>query len=129
MADAYVFRGFMVPVNLKSAAATLIVPVMTGKRFIPRTAFMRIKTVAGGSFTTVSMKIGNGGAFEICAAQAFTLAAGAGVANNLLEFAMNGSSVKSAFDIGTTGISVTVTVASNMATTHVADVYLEGYVI
>jgi hypothetical protein len=127
MADALLKRAFFITgVNLKSAAGTLIVPVISGKRFIPRACIVRIVT-ASGAGTTATVKLGNGGAFDIAAAQG--LGAGSMAANNLVELNLNGSSFKFAMDIGTTGISFTVTVASTLATAHTCDVYLEGYVV
>lgn len=126
MATAINFRAFDVSVNLKTASSVLIVPAITGKRFIPRACFLRIISAAGAG-TTATVKVGNGGAFEICNAQ--SLGGGSIVANNLVELLLNGSTYKFAMDIGSTGISITVTVASTLATGHTAQVYLEGYII
>ena len=116
-------------INLKSAAGTLIVPAYTGKKFLPRAALIHIKTASGTGFTTFSAKLGNGGAFDIAASQAFGSITFAGVADTWLEMALNGSARKFAMDIGSTGISFTVTVASNISVAHTADVYLEGYAV
>lgn len=124
---ALVLRGFDIyGVNLKTAAGTLIVPAISGKRFYPRTFWFRVATATGAG-STASVKLGNGGAFDLASAQ--SLGVGSTTANNILELLLNGSSFKFAMDIGTTGISVTVTTASTLATAHTADFFLEGYVI
>ncbi len=126
MATARVRKAYeILGVNLKSATGTLIVPAQAGKLFIPRLAFAKIATRTG-SGSLPSVKIGNGGTWDVHAAAA--LGTSAHVATELVELALDGTSRMFAFDIGTTGISVTVTAASTY-TTHTADFYLEGYQI
>lgn len=112
-------------VNLKSAASTLFFAAMTGKKFIPRALFCKIATRTGtGTLPTV--KVGNGGTWE--ASNSATLGTSSHIAGEIVEMALNGTSRMFAFDIGTTGISVTVTGASTY-TTHTADFWLEGYLV
>jgi hypothetical protein len=124
--NARVRRAFeLTGVNLKSAAGTLIVPVpaVGSKLFLPRQAFARIATKTG-SGAEPSVKIGNGGTYDIHAAAALP----SRVVGQFVELALDGTSFMQAFDVSATGISVTVTVASTF-TVHTADFYLEGYLI
>jgi hypothetical protein len=112
-------------VDLKSATGTIIVPVESGKLFLPRAAWAKIDTRTG-SGSVPSIKIGNGGTWDLHAAAA--LGSAANLAGELVELALNGTSRMFAFDVGTTGISVTVTVASTY-TTHTARFWVEGYLL
>jgi len=113
---------YVFDVNLKSATSTLIVPAVTGKKFIPRAMWCDIKTRTG-SGSLPSIKIGNGGTWDIHVAAA--LGSAANVAGETIDLAFDGTSRKFVVDVSTTGISVAVTVASTY-TTHTADFWIEG---
>ncbi len=124
--EARVRKAFRaIGVDLKSATGTIIIPALAGKFFIPRQAFAVIVSRTG-SGTVPNFKIGNAGTWDIHAAGA--LGSSAHLAGEEVEIAIDGTSRTPRVDIGTTGISVTITGASTY-TTHTADFYLEGYIL
>jgi hypothetical protein len=124
--EARIRKAFRaIGVNLKSAAGTIIIPALAGKFFVPRQAFA-VMVTRTGSGVVPSFKIGNAGTFDIHAAGA--LGNSAHLAGEVIEIPIDGTSRTPRVDIGTTGISVTITVASTF-TTDTADFYLEGYVL
>lgn len=116
-------------VNLKTAASTIIVPAMTGLRFLPRAAFLRFELVSSISVGP-TISIGGGAAFagltNIVDHQ--VISASTCLANRLVELVLNGSTFMWAMDIGSTGISVTVDTGAT-GTSLTGDIFLEGFIV
>jgi hypothetical protein len=109
-------------VDLKTVANTPFFGAFTGKKFVPRALFARIATRTGTGAFSASITVSNGGAVNLCY---FPSGMPDAKANDIVELALNGSARMLGFDVGTTGISLSVTGASPY-TTHTADFGWKG---
>lgn len=110
-------------VTLNSIHALVILANQSGKKFIPKRCWLHI-TGKSGTGTQPVVKIGNGGAYEIHNAAALP----AHNLDDIVELTLDGSARVFAVNIGTTGISITVSTASTY-TGHQCTVYLEGFIV
>lgn len=118
---AYTPGHYTASINLKSATTTIIAPTKSGMKFVVRAVYLQI-TAQTGSGSPASLSIGVVGAsFPVA-----TIGLGTTAVGQMVEIAQNGTTKPTAQDVGTTGISVTVTAASTY-TTQTADVVVEGY--
>lgn len=120
----YMVALLAVGVDLKNLGQTVIVPVKTGKRFIPRAIFLRI-TASTALTVAPIVRAGNNGSFNNVAA--LTTLTSAATEMIMPLTLVTGTSLVT-IDLGTTAISLDVQTAAT-ATTLTADVYGEGYII
>lgn len=116
----YIPGHFTQSINLKSATSTLIVPPRSGQKFVVLSCYVLITAITGGSTGPTIVISGGAGPTNMASAAVGVAAVGGNVPLTFYYTAVF------PLDVGTTGLSVTVTVASD-ATTHTGDVVVVGY--
>lgn len=119
-----IIRYFSSGINLKATGQTLIVPALTGRKFLPMLAYLHLTTVDTYAITAAVVRLGNNGTFDNVAplaAVGLTLVTG-----GILSVPL--AALLTAIDIGSTGVSLDVQTAG-AATTLTGTVHIVGIVV
>lgn len=108
-------------VNVLATGQTLILPAITGKKFIPTQILIEMNSLTG-VLTVPIVRLGNNGSFNNVA-PLFTCT-GIGTVGNILTITLN--TIPTTIDIGSTGISFDVQTAGIVASVATVNVFLFG---
>lgn len=109
-------------VNGLATGQTVVVPVRTGKRFIPTRVVVELVSVSGAG-TVPSLRVGNNGSFD----NAVSTTALTNLDTQYETLNLSLISPLSSIDVNANGISVDVQTAATGYSTYTMNVYVSGY--
>ncbi len=122
-ASTNVVRYFETVIDLRATGSTLIVPAISGRKFIPLQVRVHLTSLTGVPVAG-SVKLGNDGS-HVNVAPAFTTTVAAVDAVDTVPLV----AALTAIDLNTTGVSFEVATAITVATVAVATVHVVGILI